>query len=349
MERSALVPRRILASLVFGLMVVGCAGADEGAAPMPDPLPEADADVADAPLAEVTLLVLEAPSQASFLQPIIESQGLAERHGLDLTFVPKAPPALVADFVTDESVVSGSGAFISSVLLPNERGVDTVLLFNTFDFWGTVVVEEGSDIRTFEDLEGRDLVAALSSANYAMFQILADQSGADLSLLTPQNADTSGLVAAARSGNFDAVQLWEPAHSVLIAGAPPGSFRTIDVVGAWQAATGLARIPYIGVAAHRSWYEANPELAVALYRVYADAAEFIRTDPAGAAQVISEATSIDAAILEELFRSDRHRFAVYPAIDALDSFQPIADGAHRIGLTEEPIDPASVIVPLDLS
>jgi ABC-type nitrate/sulfonate/bicarbonate transport system substrate-binding protein len=340
--------RSVLLALV-PLALVACAGTEPV---VPEPTPPAAAAPDDAPVTEpapdpveLSMIVLDAPSLTSFLGPIIESQGFDAANGLDLTFVAKPPPAARADFAADPTVLSATATYLNDVLLVNERGVDVVMLFNTFEFWGTVVVEADSDIESLADLEGRDLVGSLATANFAMFQMLAERSGVDLERLTAQNADTPGLLAAAQSGNFDAVQLWEPAHSVLMA-SDAERFRALDVVGPWREATGLDRIPYIGVAAHREWYEQNPELATALYLTFRDAAEFVRTEPSEAARIVSEATSIDVAVLEDLLASDRFGFEVFPATENIEAFEPLSEAAFSIGLTERVIPPAEVIVPI---
>jgi len=339
-------PVRIFLFALVPLLLVACGGGTDAVPPEPTapPMEQPEPEPVAAPV-ELTMIVLEAPSLTSFLGPIIDSQGFDADHGLDLTFVAKPPPAARADFAADPTLLSGTATYLNDVLLVNERGVDVVMLFNTFEFWGTVVVEADSDIRTLADLEGRDLVGSLATANFAMFQMLADRSGVDLDALTAQNADTPGLLAAAQSGNFDAVQLWEPAHSVLMA-SDAERFRALDVVGPWREATGLDRIPYIGVAAHREWYDQNPELATALYLTFRDAAEFVRTQPSEAARIISAATTIDVAVLEDLLASDRFGFEVYPATDNIEAFEPLSEAAFRIGLTERIIAPSEVIVPI---
>jgi NitT/TauT family transport system substrate-binding protein len=337
---------RLTATLTAIVMLVGAACAPTAPDPVSDQqagsVPQVEAAPAPTPPVPLTMAVLAPPSLTAFLPPVITSQGFDLKHGLDLTFEAKSPPAARADFAADPSLLSATATYLLDVLVVNERGVDVVLLFSTFDYWGTVVVEADSPIASIADLEDADLVGALATAQFAMLRIVAQGSGVDD--LMAQNTDTPGLLAAARSGTVDAVQVWEPAHSILMADAP-GEFRALDLVGPLRAATGIEQIPFLGVAVHRSWLDENPELAAALYAVFRDAAAYINEEPAAAAALISEATSIDASVLEELIRSPRFGLAVRPAADALQDYEPLSRAAFEIGLTEQYVDPSAVIVP----
>lgn len=292
----------------------------------------------------VTLFVLNSPSLTSFYQPIVEANGLDETHGLDVTFESKSPQALRTDFAARETAISAGATFLTDVALLNEQGTDTVFLFNIFDWWGTIVTPSQSGIESLEDLPGSSLIGALSTTNYAMFQMTAARAGVDVDSLVAQNAEPSGLIAATRADAADAVQLWEPAHSVLMAG--DGDFQALDLVGTWQEETGQEQIPYVGVAAHRSWYEANRNTANRLYAMFQDVASFIQDNPDEAASLISDHTEIDVAVLQDLFGSPRLGFSVYPAADGSEALQPVIDSAMEIGLINEAPDLDAVLMPV---
>jgi ABC-type nitrate/sulfonate/bicarbonate transport system substrate-binding protein len=332
-----MMKRIIRATLALSLFTIAACGADGSTGPS-----EAD-PTSPPPPTQLTMVVLAPPSLTSFLPPIIKSQGIDLRHGLDITFEAKSPPAARAEFAADPRLLSATATYLLDVLAVNERGVDVVLLFSTFDYWGTVVVEADSDIQSLADLEGADMVAALATAQYAMLQIITQRSG--LEAIAAQSTDTPGLLAAAQSGNFDAVQVWEPAHSVLMASAS-GRFRALDLVGPLRESTGLDSIPFLGVAVHRSWLSENPDLADAVYEVFREAAEYVIENPSTAAALIAEATSIDVGVLEELLRSPRLGLAVAPASDSLSDYEALSRGALDIGLTDDYVSPGSVIEPV---
>src|SRR5690606_594781 len=125
----------------------------------------------------------------------------------------------------------GSGTLLADVALLKEKGVDAVYLFNVFDFWATVVVPKDSPVTAIGDLKGTTLAASLPTTNYAMFRYLAKLGGLDIATVQLRNSDSSGLIPIAKSGRADAVQLWEPAYSILT--HANSDFRNIDVMSRW--------------------------------------------------------------------------------------------------------------------
>ena len=132
-------------------------------------------------------------------------------------------------------------------------------LFNLFDFWGTVVTSR-PEIKTLKDLEGKQLAGARSTTNYVMFEFFAKKLGVDVSKIQVVNTATPGLVGYALADRADAVQLWEPAYTLLMAKKPDIRTLDIDIEKTWKAFAGGSRIPYLGVGAHADWAEQNQAL-----------------------------------------------------------------------------------------
>ena len=317
--------RRLSILAVAPLLLVSACGGDD------DLTVEREGD-----LAVLDVAVLEAPSLTSFYAPIIDGEELDKDNGLDLTFVPKSTTALRTEVANGSANVSAGASVLTDVALLNQQGAETEYLFNVFDWWGTVVTPTDSDIESLGDLEDQTIVGALSTTNYAMFKITAGLSGVDPTSFKETSAEPSGLVAAAKSGREQAVQLWEPAHTVLTNGND--DFRDLDLVGELKSAMGIERIPYVGVAVQRDWLEANEELVEPLYQTFADAAAFVQENPDRAAELISEATEIDVEALKELLAStDRLALDVYPASEASEELDALLDAAVEYGvLTKKP-------------
>jgi ABC-type nitrate/sulfonate/bicarbonate transport system substrate-binding protein len=297
----------------------------------------AAAPCARADTAKLVIPTLPVPSLGYFTPPVIKSQGFDKANGLDIEFVQKPASTYRTDFAAGTDLIGGSGTLLADVALLNEKGVDTVYLFNVFDFWGTVAVPNDSGIKTLKDLEGKVLAAALPTTNYAMFRYFAKLAGLDLSTVQIRGTTVPGLVPIARSGRADAVQLWEPAYSILIHGS--SDFHGLNVVGPWKEKTGLSAIPYLGVAAHRSWVASHRELIPKLYRTYQMAAEFITKHPAEAAKVIGKETKIDAEVLEGLISSDRLGLNVYWAGENRPAAEKVLEAGLETGyLKERPTD-----------
>jgi ABC-type nitrate/sulfonate/bicarbonate transport system substrate-binding protein len=167
----------------------------------------------------VTIVVFTPPSLGSIFPAVIKQQKFDIANGVDITFVERTPDAYAAQFNSGEFKVGGS-ASVLILGLGTTRGVKTKYLFNVFDFWGTVVTHR-ADIKTLADLKGKTLAGAKGTTNFNMFEFFAKQQGVDTSSLEVVNTATPGLVGYALANRADAVQLWEPAYSLV-----PPSART---------------------------------------------------------------------------------------------------------------------------
>src|SRR6202166_1209007 len=220
--------------------------------------------------AKITIVVFGFPSLGAFMPPVIKAKKLDEQNGLDIEFVERPPHAYTTQFNSGEFKVGGSAAVLT-VGLADARGVKVKYLFNLFDFWGTIVTSRG-EIKSAKDLEGKELAAAASTTNYIMSSFFAKQQGVDMSKIQVVNTATPGLVGYALADRADAVQIWEPAHTLLKSKKP--DLRDLDqsTEATWKAFSGSSFIPYLGVAAHTDWIEKNEALIPRLYATYKAAA-----------------------------------------------------------------------------
>lgn len=289
---------------------------------------------------KIEVPTLPVPSLGYFLPPVIKAQRLDEANGLDLEFIQKQAATYRTDFAAGTHKIGGSGTVLADVALLKEKGVDVVYLFNVFDFWGTVVVPKDSEIKTLPDLEGKILAAALPTTNYAMFRYFADRAGLDLSTVKVRGTSVPGLVPTARAERADAVQLWEPAYSVLTHGND--DFRRLEFVQPWKKETGHDAIPYLGVAVYRSWAEEHRDLIPRLYRTYQAAADFIRTNPDAAARAIAKDSGLDQEAVRDLLESDRLGLNIYWPKEHQQSMEEVFKAAVSIGYLKE-MPPAEVL------
>ena len=119
------------------------------------------------------------------------------------------------------------------------------------------------------------------------------------------NTATPGLVGYALADRADAIQLWEPAYTLLL--AKKSTIRTLDLKLAetWKKFSGGTEIPYLGVAAHADWVAANPDAVARLYRTYKEAAVWVQKNPEKAAALISpKSTPEDQESLASLIRAN---------------------------------------------
>ena len=254
-------------------------------------------------LDKISIVIFSAPSLGAFMPPVIKAKKLDQANGLDITFQERTPDAYTAQFNSGEFKVGGSASLLT-VGLADSRGVKVKYLFNLFDFWGAVVTSR-PEIKTLKDLEGKQLAGARATTNYVMFEFFAKKLGVDVSKIQVVNTATPGLVGYALANRADAVQIWEPAYTLLLAKKP--DIRTLDmgIEKTWKEFAGGSRIPYLGVGAHSDWADQNPALVAKLYATYKAAAEWIAKNPDEAAPLLAPGASAeDVKSMAALVRSN---------------------------------------------
>ncbi len=235
---------------------------------------------------KLTILIFSPPSLGALLPPVIKAQKLDEKNGLDITFQERPPDAYVTQFNSGEFKIGGS-ASLTTLGLADVRGVKVKYLFNLFDYWGAVVTSRDG-VKTLKDLEGKELAAARSTTNYQMSEFFEKRQGVDVGKIKIVNTAPPGLVSYAIADRADAVQIWEPAYTLMLTKKP--SIRTLDlgIDKTWKAFAGGGSIPYLGVGAHAEWADANPGTVQKLYTTYKQAAEWVRKNPDEAAPLLAK-------------------------------------------------------------
>src|ERR1700704_5221987 len=252
---------------------------------------------------KVSIVVFGSPSLGAFLPPVIKAQKLDEKNGLAIKFEERTPDAYTAQFNSGEFQLGGSASLLT-VGLADTRGVKVTYLFNLFDFWGAVVTSR-PDIKTLRDLEGKELAAAKGTTNYVMFDFFAKKSGVDVSKIEVVNTATPGLIGYALADRADAIQIWEPAYTLLRSKKP--DIRNLDqrTEVSWKQYGGGDFIPSLGVAAHTDWIEQNQAIIPRLYATYQQAADWIKQNPDEAAALIApKASAEDRKAMAELVHSN---------------------------------------------
>lgn len=281
--------------------------------------------------AKITIVVFGFPSLGAFMPPVIKAEKLDAKHGLDIEFVERPPDAYTTQFNSGEFKVGGSAAVLT-VGLADARGVKVKYLFNLFDYWGTVVTSR-PEIKTVKDLEGKQLAAAASTTNFVMFEFFAKQLGVDKSKMQVVNTAPPGLVGYALADRADAIQLWEPAYTLLKAKKPTIRMLDTDVSKTWGKFAGGERIPYLGLAAHDDWIAQNEALIPKLYATYKEAGDYIAKNPEKAAEMIApKSTPEDRAALVSLIKAnDRLGMSVVPAGEVSKQIEAVYKAGVDVG------------------
>jgi ABC-type nitrate/sulfonate/bicarbonate transport system substrate-binding protein len=277
---------------------------------------------------KLSIVIFSPPSLGAFMPPVIKAKKFDLANGLDISFQERTPDAYTAQFNSGEFKIGGS-ASLMTIALGATRGVKVKYLFNLFDFWGAVVTSR-PEVKTLKDLEGKQLAGARSTTNYVMFEFFAKQHGVDTSKIQVVNTATPGLVSYALADRADAVQIWEPAYTLLMAKKP--SIRTLDIEieKTWKKFAGGTRIPYLGVGAHADWADQNPQTVAKLYATYRAATDWIVKNPEEAAPLVAPgATAEDVKAMASLIRSNE-RLAISLA-SAAEVTKEI-DAVYRAGV-----------------
>lgn len=253
--------------------------------------------------ARITIVVFGPPSLGAFLPPIIKANRFDLANGLDLTFVERPPDAYVTQFNSGEFQVGGSAATLTIAVARN-RGVPVTYLFNLFDFWGALVTSN-SEVKAIKDLVGRQIAAARVTTNFAMIDWFARRQGLDVSKAQVINTAPAGLMSYAMAERADAVHLWEPGYTQLLAKKPNVRTLDLDIRRQWRQFSGSDVIPTLGVGAQDSWVKQNPALVQPLYSAYKAAGDWVRKHPAEAADLIlPKGSAADRLAIKQLIESN---------------------------------------------
>lgn len=297
---------------------------------------------ASAQATRIDVVVFGAPSLGAFLTPVIKSRKIDAKHGIELNFVERTPSAYIAQFNSGEFKVGGSAALLSIAVASN-KGVKVSYLFNLFDYFGAVVTDR-PDIKTVKDLEGKQLVAASATTNFAMFKWLVSNQGVDVSKIEVQNTATPGLVGYALADRAEAVQLWEPGYSILMAKKP--SLRTLDLEmeKSWKKFSGTESIPYLGVAAHDEWIKKNPQLVDKMYATFKEAADWLRANPVeGAKLVAASIKGADETVIRTLVTNNNQLgLDVKPAGELKKEIQAVYAAGKQSGYLSQDVSDSTI-------
>jgi ABC-type nitrate/sulfonate/bicarbonate transport system substrate-binding protein len=266
----------------------------------------------------ITVSAFNAPSLGSFIPPIIKAKGFDKANGFTLEMAYKPSDTYQVDYASGHDQVGGSATFISEARRASQ-GVDTICLFNVFDYFAAVITSN-PQIKTFKDLEGKELAADTPTTIWGMGQWFLTKSGVDLSKVRVISQGSPAMVVSIQANRVDAVFVSEPTYSVIMHGPNAGRLHSVVADDAlWKQLTGLSTLPLLGVAVHKSWLAKNKDQAQALYTAYKQAVDWAVVNPSDAAKTISEATKLNVRALEDALKSGRLGLHVQPAVNGKDT------------------------------
>ena len=241
---------------------------------------------------------LAPPSNGSFIIPIIRKLGLDKKHGtsLDITFH-SDQAVLYSDFAATRSSHIYSVIFAAANL--HERGLPAQMLF-TYGTMNAAVISKNPSIKKAEDLRGKTVAAPTSSGYYPMMVLFLKQHGLDprrdLNVVGASPPQVQTMLLADKA---DAGLMFDPALSNMLT-------KDFHLVGEMNVSIRKAlNMPAdapiwgSGVTAHKSWIDADPARAKAVYRMCKDAVDFINNDPNEAFKLITEFAKVPVEALQK--------------------------------------------------
>ena len=272
-----------------------------------------------AKLPTIAVSAFNPPSLGAFIPPIIKAKGFDKANGFTLEMAYKPSDTYQVDYASGRDEVGGSSTFISEARRAGQ-GVETINLFTIFDYFAAVVTTN-PQIKTFKDLEGKQIAADTPTTAWGMGQWFLQKSGVDMSKVRVISQGSPAMVVSIQANRVDAVWVSEPTYSVILHGPSGDKLHSVAADHAlWKQLTGLSvPLPFLGVSAHKSWLAKNRDQAQALYAAYKQAGVWANANPAEAAKVIAEATKLNARALEEALKSGRLGLNVQPAVNGKDT------------------------------
>lgn len=238
----------------------------------------AGARPASAKAAPIRIALPSPGSAGAIWRPLMAKLGLLEGAGLDFEWIGGDPGQTQVQLVAGALDVSVFGAVGLTIMVG--KGSDITLFGPALNNHGRWIVRNDSPYRKPADLVGKRIASQpKTTETYQQARIAASLIGIDLGrdfevIFGPPTAN----LALFDRGDVDAVIAIEPTATRLIGSGAREIARVGDM---WRAATGDASDPFlVGLAARRSWLDANREVATRIAHAFAVTNAAIRDKPA---------------------------------------------------------------------
>lgn len=215
------------------------------------------------------------------LSLIIKDQGwLEEELEGEVEWVFSAGSNRANENLRAEAIDVGSTAG-SAALLSRSTGtpIQTISVVGNVE-WTALVVPEGSEIDTVEDLAGRSVAATRGTDPYFFLVQALEESGLELSDVEVQNVQHADGFTALNNGSVDA---WAGLDPIMAGGEDSTEFLLRDV----------DLNTYSFVNATESFIEDSPEVAQLVVDTYERARDWALENPEETAELLAEEAEID--------------------------------------------------------
>lgn len=289
-------------ALLLALSLTACGGKQEAPAPEEPPAQEAPAqETPAAPVEEsvtTRIAALKGPTAMGLVKLMSDDPQSADGPLYDFTL------AGAADEVTP-SLIKGDldmacvPANLASVLYNKTEGQIVTLAVNTLGV--LYIVENGNAVQSMADLAGKTIVAAGkgSTPEYALRYLLSENGiDPDKDVTIDWKSEHAECVAALASGAATIALLPQP--FVTVAQTKIEGLRmALDLTAEWDALDNGSGMITGVVVARKSFVEEHPAAVGAFLQDYAASVDWVNSNNADAAQLISQFGIIEAAPVAE--------------------------------------------------
>jgi ABC-type nitrate/sulfonate/bicarbonate transport system substrate-binding protein len=218
----------------------------------------------------------------------LEKKGLAPEY-IKFSDVNAPTKALITHSIDAAFAAPTTGAFALAA-----QGAPIELVLATQIAEATFVAKEGSPLHSLADLKGKRVgMSPAGSAMYAIVTALLERNfGIRTSGFTAVPGNEGQLVQFLRRGDIDAAAL----RAVTIASVPDLKLQVLGkVVDEWKRMTKSDAVPILGTTlVHRDYARAHSQAVVNFVRGLVAATEFGRANTAHAAEMLKQASNLDA-------------------------------------------------------
>lgn len=160
---------------------------------------------------------------------LLQAKSIAKEQNLDIELVPFTRYPDVQKALATNSADLGPIA-PNGIPAAVSQGDRNVIAVKDLVYGGdSIVVRKGLDVKKFTDLKGKKVGVAEGGIAWIMFVMLLDKNGMSYKDIQPSNfSGPTEMVAALKRGDMDAVNLWEPFVTEIIAGGFGYTPKVID-------------------------------------------------------------------------------------------------------------------------
>lgn len=273
-------------------------------------------------------------------------QGFFEKHGLDVNIAnPYATgvDALNALQSGEVNMVQVGVPMIGAVV----RGMDLVALGNYSgnaaqlgsDTTMALVAREGAGIEAddLKTLKGKRIAASFGTINHLYILALIESAGLQVDEVELVNTPPPDMTVALLAGGIDAFVGWDPWPLV----------AQKDVPGAYQVLRGGNHISYVGFnVGMRDWVADNGETIEKFLAAVSEADQWMRANPADAAQVATRwIPGLDGAIAEQAMEFNVQQADRRLSANNFAALHAAVERLNRLGFIDKTFDVNAHIEP----